>query len=116
MKKVIGAVALSTVMFAGAALANDTLEATFGNTVNGVLADGTQVASYHVNADNTVSITSAEGTVDGTWRTENNQICLTLGDAPEACSDLVDGLGVGDSWTAPTADGVEVTYTIVAGR
>jgi len=117
MKNFFGAVVLGAAMsVSGVALANDTLDATFGNTVSGALADGTAVVSYHMNADNTFSVTGAEGTVEGTWRTEGNQICLTAGDTPEACSDLVDGLGVGDSWTAPTADGVEITYTIVAGR
>lgn len=117
MKKLIGTAVLGAAMsIGGIALANDTLDATFGNTVSGALADGTVVVSYHMNADHTFSITSAEGIVDGTWRVEGAQVCLTPGGGEEGCSDLVDGLGIGGSWTAPNPDGVEITYTIVEGR
>ena len=109
MKKILSAAALGAAMtIAGAALANDTLEATFGNTVSGALADGTVVVSYHMRSDNTFSITSAEGTVDGTWRTEADQVCLTVAGGEEGCSALVDGIGVGGSqlsWSSLAAAG-----------
>ncbi len=104
--------------FTGAALANDTLEATFGNTVTVVSADGTLLASYHMSADGTFHVVNGDGTdASGTWRedVDAHQVCLTPADGEEACSDLNDGLGVGDSWTADDGDGGENTMTIVAG-
>ena len=118
MKKLIGAAVLAAAtIFAGAALANDTLEAAFGNTVTVVAPDGTLLASYYISADGTFSFTTAEGSFNGSWRedVDANQICLTVEGGEEACSDLVDGIGVGDSWTADDGNGGQNMLTIVAG-
>ncbi len=116
MKKLACAVALGAAMtIGGAALANDTLEATFGNTVTATAADGTVVATYHMSSDNTFHLSTADGMMNGTWREADGQICTTVDGGEEGCADLVDGKGVGDSWTATDSSGTELTFTIIAG-
>lgn len=118
MKKIIGAAALATTtIFAGAALANDTLDASFGNSVVVAAEDGTVLATYYMHEGNTYEMATAEGTIGGSWHlTDEGQICLTPTGGEEACSDLVDGMGVGDTWEGEGADGSAITLTIVEGR
>lgn len=116
MKNLFGAIALAAATtIAGAALANDTLDATFGNTVTVTLGDGTAV-NYYMNEDGTYSMTAGEATVSGTWTEADGQVCLTPEGGEEACSPLVDGKAVGDSWEGEGSDGSTITLTIVEGR
>ncbi len=119
MNKMLGAaVFAAATAIAGSAYANETLNATFGNTVTVATADGTVVASYYMSEGNTFEMETAEGRVGGSWRVDEatNQVCLTPTGGEESCSDLQDGLGVGDSWTVSADDGSTLTVTIVAGQ
>ena len=116
MNKLIGAAVLAAATaFAGAAYANDTMEATFGNTVTVTGADGMSV-NYYMNADGTYSMTAGDMSINGTWTEGDGQICLTPEGGEAACSPLVDGMGVGDSWEGQGSDGSTITLTIVEGR
>jgi len=116
MKTFIGAAALvAATLLAGAAFANDTMEATYGNTVAVTLGDGT-VVNYYMNEDGTYSMTAGDATVNGTWTEGDGQVCLTPEGGEEACSPLVDGKAVGDTWEAEGSDGSTITLSIVEGR
>lgn len=116
MKNLFGAAALAAaITFAGTALANDTMDATFGNTVTVTTAEGA-VASYYMNADGTYMLMAGEVHVTGAWTEHDGQVCLTPDDGEEACSPLTDGKGVGDTWEGQASDGSDVTYAIVAGQ
>jgi hypothetical protein len=116
MKKLLGAAALAAAtVFAGAALANDTLDATFGNTVTVTNSEGA-VVSYYMNEDGTYSMTAGEDTINGTWTEADGQVCLTPEGGEEACSPVVDGKSVGDTWEGEGSDGSTLTFAIVEGR
>ena len=116
MKKFLGAAVLAAATtFAGAALANDTLEATFGNTVTVAIADGTVVVSYHFNDDGTFAMTGADGSAaDGTWALDGTNLCVTVGEG-SSCSEIEDH-SVGDSWDETDENGDTMTISIVEGR
>jgi len=115
MNKLIGAAVLAAATtIAGAALANDTMDATFGNTVTVTTAEGATI-NYYMNADGTYSMTAGEDTVNGTWTEGDGQVCLTPEGGEEACSPLVDGKAVGDTWTSGDGE-TSITLSIVEGR
>jgi len=117
MNKLLGVAALAaTTAIAGAAFANDTLDATFGNTVTVATEDGTVIASYFMNEGNTFEMETAEGRIGGMWNTNDaGQVCLTPTGGEESCSDLTPGMGVGDTWTMDTDDGAALTISIIEG-
>ncbi len=116
MRKLMSAAVLAAaVTFAGTALANSTMDATYGNTVTVTTAEGA-VASYYMDANGTYLLTAGDVQVTGTWSTHDDQVCLTPAGGEEACSPLTGGKSVGDTWVGQASDGSEVTYAIVAGR
>lgn len=118
MKKILGAALMSAALvFAGNAWAlTDTIEAAVGNTVNVSDGEGNLLASYRLASDGTFTVTAADGTTTpGTWEETGGQICLTPTGGEASCSDIDEGHGVGDTWTATGADGSTISLTIVAG-
>lgn len=103
--------------FAGAALAQDAMDATYGNTVTVANSEGTLLASYFFEADGTFTLTTADGaSAPGTWETNDaGELCMTMGDST-GCNPLDGSRTVGDSWEDTDADGNTLTITIVAGR
>ena len=107
------ALATATATLAAPAFA-DTMSATYGNTVSVTTADGS-VVNYYMNEDGSFSMAAGDTTVDGTWRLDGDDICLTVG-GEETCSPLDNSRSVGDTWEATDADGNTITLSIVAGR
>lgn len=116
MKKILGVlIAVSTLVFGGAAFAEELMESTFGNTVTVAGPDGTVLVSYHFNDDGTFSMAQADGaTADGTWSLDGTTLCVVVGDQT-SCSEIEDR-DVGDSWTETDEQGNEMTISIVEGR
>lgn len=116
MKKLFGAALVAaSVVYAGAAFANSTMDATYGNTVTVTYADGSEV-HFYMNEDGSYSMATADGTLNGTWAIDGENICLHPEGGEASCSPLVEGMGVGDSWTGEGADGSEIMLTITEGR
>jgi len=116
MNRLIAVVAMGAAMtLAGTALANDTLEATFGNAVTVSTADGTVVATYFMNANNTYEMETAEGRTGGMWNTNDaGEVCLTPTEGEGGCNALPEGVSVGESWTVEDGENGTLTIAIVA--
>ncbi len=115
MKKLITGVVFGAALFAGAAFA-DTIAASFGNTLTTTGADGVTVR-WMFNADNTYAMALPDGTtVAGTWARNGGDLCVTpAGGGQAQCAPIIEGHGVGDTWTLETPTG-PVTVAIIAGR
>ena len=123
MKRILLAAA-ATVLFSGAALADDPFAVAYGNTVTQTMADGTKIVIY-VNPDKTWQQTVNGKTAKGTyaWKDATN-VCFTVTDPAPAdptkatfCSQIKGDHKVGDTWTETAGDGkTQVTVAITAGR
>lgn len=109
--------ATALTVFAGAALAQDAMDVTYGNTVTVSDAEGTLLASYFFESDGTFAMTTAAGdSAAGTWATNDaGELCMTMGE-DTGCNPLDGNRSVGDSWEDTDADGNTLTIAIVAGR
>ncbi len=116
MKKLIGMLAaVSTLAFGSAALANDLMQDTYGNTVTVADVEGNVVVSYYFNEDGTFSVTGMDGTTaEGTWTLEGTTLCSVIVGQTN-CTEIEDR-DVGDSWVETDDDGNTATISIVAGR
>ena len=114
MNKTIGAlITAAAITFAGAAHA-ELMDTTFGNTVTVAGADGAIAVSYHFNADHTFSMTTAQGTAEGTWSLDGTNLCSTISGGEPSCTEIEDH-DVGDSWDVTDENGT-MTISIVEGR
>lgn len=110
---------------ATAALADDPMAATYGNTVTTKNAKTGQSAALLFNADGSyvTKATGADGKpveIPGKWVTKEGgaQICLTPGapaGAPESCSPLATH-AIGEHWTITNTAGDTFDVVITAGR
>lgn len=115
MKKfVIAAVAAAT-LFGAQALANTTVNAFYGNTVE-TTSNG-QTTRWHFDADGKLKAFLPDGaTAPGTWALKDSKFCITVGAQPESCTAVTDGKAVGDTWNATNSAGQSFSVTIKAGR
>jgi hypothetical protein len=115
---VIGSAA--ALAFAGAASAD--MSGMVGNTI--VLSGANNFSvKVQLHADGTYQTVTAQGTVKGTWKEDNGQLCYTQTDpAPPAgrpatyCAQGMSGKKVGDTWTQPGPGGASMNGTVVAGQ
>lgn len=123
------AAGLAAIVASSAALADDPMASTYGNTV--VSSDSTGAsASIFFNQDNsfTESVTGKDGkpvTLSGTWalKDDGKTICLTLNPMPGAtgappapsCTPLT-AHAVGDTWSVTNDQKQTFSVTIKAGR
>lgn len=116
MKKIFAAALAGAALFAGVAMA-DTISNAFGNTLTTTGPDGVTVR-WMFNADNTYTMALPNGTTTaGTWAQTATDLCVTPSDGSgQQCAAVVQGKGVGDTWTLQNAAGQTVTVSIVAGR
>jgi len=114
MKKLIGTIVTAAAITLGGVAHAELMDSTFGNSVTIATADGTVVQTYHFNADHTFSLTTAEGSMNGTWSLDGTNLCTTVGEA-SGCTPIEDH-EVGDVWEGPDADGNTMTISIVAGH
>ncbi len=115
MKKLFIAAALAAALAAGPAVA-DTLDNAYENTIVITYANGAE-ARYHFNADNTFGVHTPDGQhVHGTYEVSGDQICLTPQGGQRACTQLVAGRNVGDTWTQTATDGSTINVRLEAGR
>ncbi len=118
MRTVLAAIlATGLTMFAGAALAQDAMDVTYGNTVTVTDVEGTLLASYFFESDGTFTLTTASGdSAPGTWAVNDaDELCMTMGEET-GCNPLDGNRAVGDSWDDTDEDGNTITVSIVAGR
>lgn len=121
-----GLSALAAVGIAGAAMAaDDTMAATYGNTVLVTNAKG-EVLKLWFKADGTYTAETAKGEKgSGKWVIKGDKYCSTPtlpANAPagtpaptETCSAYVGGHKVGDKWTQKDNAGADITVEIKAG-
>ena len=115
MKKLAFATAAALVLFAGQALANSTVNAFFGNTVE-TTAEG-QTTKWHFDADGKAKAVGPDGSTGaGTWVLKDGKFCITMGQQPESCTPVTEGKKVGDTWTATNSAGQSFSVAIKAGR
>lgn len=113
--------AAAAVLFAGKAMADDSVIASrFGNTTIATTASG-QTARLYYNADHTFTMKAGTQTISGTWKLDGDTVCL----AYDAGTLLPQGMtnpscvpmtahAIGDTWTV--GDGVQKrTITLVQG-
>ena len=108
MKKLL-TVAASVITLAGAAFANDTMDAMIGAKVTYTYADGTIVTATY-KADGTYSTDSVGG---GKWTIDGNELCIETDSGDKGCTTLEPGRKVGDAWQAKDAFGNDVTIAII---
>lgn len=114
MKRILAA-ALAFAAFATPAFATG-VEALFGNTLVVQPQNGPQFL-LHFNADNTYVMTFPDNTtVNGVWAVQSNQMCLTPQGGQQECHPAIGERAVGETWTAPGAEGSVVTMTVRRGR
>lgn len=102
------------VLLAAPAFAS-TVNAFFGNTVETTMDGAT--TKWHFDADGKAQATLPDGTVaPGSWAMKDGKFCVTVGQAPESCTAVTEGKGVGDSWSATNSAGQSFTVAIKAGR
>jgi hypothetical protein len=113
----LAAAAASTL--AGAAYAD--VSGLVGNTVLLTTGNGGQI-KVQLHSDGTYQTTTPQGTVKGTWKFDNGQLCYTQTDpAPAAgrpnpfCAQGMDGKKVGDTWSQQGPGG-DMKGSVVAGQ
>lgn len=94
--------------FAGAALANDTMDAMIGASVVYTYQDGSSVTAQFF-SNGTYTTDSAGG---GSWTIDGDELCITTDNGDSGCTTLAPGHSVGDSWEGVDAFGNPVTITI----
>ena len=107
MKKLLAA-AFGAAFALGTAFANSTMDVLTGGAeleISG--AEGSYTASFDADGTYTTSI----GT-EGTWELDGDELCFERSTGETGCSELPEGMGVGDSWDGEV-QGQSVTFTIV---
>jgi hypothetical protein len=109
------------ILMTGAAVADDSVLASrFGNTTIVTDTAGVQT-KLHYNADHTFSAKVGDRTVNGTWKVDGGNVCLTYANAANlpatmpnpTCLPVV-AHNVGDAWT--TGEGaMKRNVTLVKG-
>jgi hypothetical protein len=121
MRMLIGALAAS-VLFAGAALADDPMTGVYGNTVTLTNAKG-ETTKLVISQDHSYQATLPDGNVHkGTWglNADSTQICFTqtepvpAADAQPACGVVRPGKKAGDKWEEGEGD-TKTKFAIVEG-
>jgi hypothetical protein len=129
MRKILLATAAAAAVlgFATAAMADDKMAGTYGNTVL-VTNAAKEVTTYWFKADKTVKLKDAKGQdLNATWElTEaDTKICLTAvlpagatppeGGVKPSCSEFVGSKVAGDKWDQKDAEGKPIAVEIKAG-
>ena len=116
MKKILSVLAAASVLtFGGAALAENLMDDTFGNTVTIADGEGNVFISYFFNEDGTFSMAGADGSsIEGTWTLDGDTLCYAASEQEECVE--IDDRAVGESWTETQEDGSSITISIVEGR
>jgi len=115
MKKLLTALAIGAVFTASAAFA-DTIQNGFGNTFVVTSASGAE-ARYYFNEDGTFTGLAPGGSqMAGRWTVEGDQLCMIPPSGQQACTQVVSGKSVGDTWEQLGTDGSPITVTLVEGR
>lgn len=101
-----------SVVFSGAALAND-FSLAFENTLKVEDANGTTL--IYLNEDGTYT---TDRDTAGKWNATDSEFCFTPDTQPAMCSPLlVTDNGIGESWTSTSSDGSSTaTFTLIEGR
>ncbi|MEL6364940.1 MAG: hypothetical protein AAFR11_08875 [Pseudomonadota bacterium] len=109
MKKVLAFIAAAGTAFASfAALANSTMDVLLGGAE---LEIASSEGSYTVQFSDDGTYTTSLG-YGGTWSLDGDELCFERDSGESGCSDLPEGMDVGDSWDGDVA-GTSVTFTIV---
>ena len=109
MKKLTALIAgLATAFASFAALANSTMDVLLGGAE---LEISSSEGSYTVQFSDDGSYTTSLG-YGGTWSLDGDELCFERDSGEAGCSDLPEGMDVGDSWDGDVA-GTAVTFTIV---
>jgi hypothetical protein len=116
------ALAAGLLMVSGAALADDAMMNTYGNTVTTTNAKTGDVGKLMFNNDGTYGATGvgADGkpvSYTGKWAVTGTMLCLTpdVAQLPKSCSPVALH-PVGDSWSVTNDQGVTYNVVLSAGR
>jgi hypothetical protein len=104
------------VMGFGAPVLADTIENSYGNTIE-VTAPNGQVSRYYFEPDGRFTMTSGAQNVEGQWVVRGEEICITVPDLQpdEACHPYFGDKDVGDEWDM-AVEGGSVSFKIIPGR
>lgn len=107
--------ALAITLAGVGAVAAGTIENAFGNTLV-VRAPSGDESRWLYNEDGTYLMHAGQTSVNGSWTQVGLELCMIPAGGERQCYNLpAEEKHVGDSWTAPGADG-ETTILIIAGR
>jgi hypothetical protein len=100
--------AAASMLWTGAALANDTMDAMIGSSVVYSYAGGATITAYYA-ADGSYTTDSAGA---GTWTMNGDELCIKTDDGKSGCTTLASGKSKGDTWQGVDAFGNPVTISI----
>jgi hypothetical protein len=125
LKKILGFLAVSSLILGANFAQSEDLSGLFENTLvwHVTKPDGThQMSTFLYNEDGTVTASQGDVTVPGTWAIKGDLNCVTVSEPDGTLEDLctptadLDGVRPGDTWKFLLQEKITITATLVAGR